>query len=209
MEWRFVGARLGPVPLLSSHSPGEPVSRGQLGGTVSCLKSSQFTGPFKKQDRLPQRTLPFCQPEGSSRQLRNSRRGIQQGLQLGGEFLPSSVLALLLSGTGIPGDWASSSMQVVAGWCSSAGPAASLAPGCPALNSVLCAAPGRGSASVAWVAAYLDPSQTSGQALMRSRSSEVGVGLALREGHTGLTIKDECKPIPVEKTQKKTSPCTC
>ncbi|KAK5871228.1 hypothetical protein PBY51_004120 [Eleginops maclovinus] len=47
MDWRFVGARLGPVLLLSSHSPGEPVSRGQLGGTVSCLKSSQFTGPFK------------------------------------------------------------------------------------------------------------------------------------------------------------------
>lgn len=47
MEWRFVGARLGPVPLLSSHSLGEPVSWGQLGGTVSCLKSSQFTGPFK------------------------------------------------------------------------------------------------------------------------------------------------------------------
>lgn len=38
------------------------------------------------------------------------------------------------------GDWVSSSMQVVTGWCSSAGPAASLAPGCPALNSVLCAA---------------------------------------------------------------------
>lgn len=33
--------------MLSSHSPGEPVSRGQLGGTVSCLKSSQFTGSFK------------------------------------------------------------------------------------------------------------------------------------------------------------------
>lgn len=47
MERRFVGARLGPVPLLSSHSLSEPVSWGQLGGTVSCLKSSQFTGPFK------------------------------------------------------------------------------------------------------------------------------------------------------------------
>lgn len=46
-------------------------------------------------------------------------------------------------GVHIQGDWASSSMQVVAGWCSSAGPAASLAPGCPALNSALCAAPGR------------------------------------------------------------------
>ncbi|KAK5871227.1 hypothetical protein PBY51_004119 [Eleginops maclovinus] len=57
---------------------------------------------LQKQDRLPQRTLPFCQPEGSSRQLRNSRRGIRQGLQLGGEFLPSSVLAFLLSVTGIP-----------------------------------------------------------------------------------------------------------
>lgn len=33
--------------VLGSHSPGEPVSRGQLGGTVSCLKSSQFTGSFK------------------------------------------------------------------------------------------------------------------------------------------------------------------
>ena len=52
-------------------------------------------------------------------------------------------------------------------------------------------------------------SQTSGHALMRSRSSEVGVGLALGKGHMGLTIKDECKPIPVEKTPKKTSPCTC
>lgn len=30
-------------------------------------------------------------PEGSSRQLRNFRIGIQQGLQLGGEFLPSWV----------------------------------------------------------------------------------------------------------------------
>ena len=55
----------------------------------------------------------------------------------------------------------------------------------------------------------LRPSQTSGQALMRSRSREVGVGPALGKGHMGLTIKDECKPIPVEKTPKKTSPCTC
>lgn len=47
------------------------------------------------------------------------------------------------AGVHIQGDRASSSMQVVAGWCSSAGPAASLAPGCPALNSALCAAPGR------------------------------------------------------------------
>ncbi|CAB1423699.1 unnamed protein product [Pleuronectes platessa] len=108
MERRFVGARLGPVPLVGSHSPSEPVSWGQLGGTVSCLKSSQFTGPFKgdgseglpiprresdagaetagarggqkcsiitppphprtpclglqKQDRLPQCSLPFCEP---------------------------------------------------------------------------------------------------------------------------------------------------
>lgn len=46
-EWRLVGACLGPVPLHSSHSLGEPVSWGQLGGTVSCLKSSQFTGSFK------------------------------------------------------------------------------------------------------------------------------------------------------------------
>lgn len=30
-------------------------------------------------------------PEGSSRQLRNFRIGIRQGLQLGGEFLPSFV----------------------------------------------------------------------------------------------------------------------
>lgn len=42
--WEPVSAQF---PLLSSHSPGEPVSWGQLGGTVSCLKSSQFTGPFK------------------------------------------------------------------------------------------------------------------------------------------------------------------
>lgn len=34
-------------------------------------------------------TLPA--PEGSSRQLRNFGIGIQQGLQLGGEFLPSSL----------------------------------------------------------------------------------------------------------------------
>lgn len=47
MEQRIVGACLGPVALLGSHSLGEPVSRGQLGGTVSCLKSSQFTGLFK------------------------------------------------------------------------------------------------------------------------------------------------------------------
>lgn len=45
--------------------------------------------------------------------------------------------------------------------------------------------------------------QTSGQALMRSRSSEVGVGLVVAKGHMGLTIKDECKPIPVEVKKKK------
>lgn len=55
----------------------------------------------------------------------------------------------------------------------------------------------------------LRPGQASGQALMRSRSSEVGVGLAGGKGHMGLTIKDECKRIPVEKTPRKTSPCTC
>lgn len=35
--------------------------------------------------------------------------------------------------------------------------------------------------------------------LMRSRSSEVGGGQAIGRGHVGLTIKDECKRIPVEK----------
>lgn len=58
------------------------------------------------------------------------------------------------------------------------------------------------------VGGLLRPSRTSGQALMRSRSSEVGVGLALGKGRMGLTIKDECKPIPVEKSPKKTSPRT-
>lgn len=40
-----------PVParflLLGSHSEGEPLSWGLLGSRVSCLKSSQFSGPFK------------------------------------------------------------------------------------------------------------------------------------------------------------------
>lgn len=38
---------------------------------------------------------------------------------------------------------------------------------------------------------------------MRSRSSEVGVGLVVAKGHVGLTIKDECKPIPVEGKKRK------
>lgn len=42
--WESVSAQF---VLLSSHSQGEPVSWGQLGGTVSRLQSSQFTGPFK------------------------------------------------------------------------------------------------------------------------------------------------------------------
>lgn len=43
--------------------------------------------------------------------------------------------------------------------------------------------------------------------LMRSRSSEVGGGQAIGRGHVGLTIKDECKRIPVEKEAlEKTSP---
>lgn len=46
-------------------------------------------------------------------------------------------------GNNIQGGWLRSSMQVVAGWCCSARPAASLAPGSPALNSGLCAAPRR------------------------------------------------------------------
>lgn len=49
----------------------------------------------------------------------------------------------------------------------------------------------------------LTPSQTSGQTLMRSRSTEVGEGLPLGKGHIGLTIKDECKPIPVEKRSEE------
>lgn len=48
---------------------------------------------LQKQDRLAQ-CDPATQPpppQGSSRQLRNVRIGIQQGLQLGREFLSSSV----------------------------------------------------------------------------------------------------------------------
>lgn len=36
----------------------------------------------------------------------------------------------------------------------------------------------------------------------------MGVGLALGRGHIGLTIKDECKPIPVEKTEENIAPHT-
>lgn len=46
---------------------------------------------LQKQDRLPQRTLPFCQPRGLLQTAQEFGIGIRQGLQLGGEFLPSSV----------------------------------------------------------------------------------------------------------------------
>lgn len=57
--------------------------------------------------------------------------------------------------------------------------------------------------SVAWVAVYLRPSQTSGQALMRSRSSEVGVGTGSREGSHGVNYQRWVQTYPCGKDSEE------
>lgn len=67
---------------------------GQKCSVIKQLPPTRLLTPclgLQKQDRLPQRTLPFCQPRGLLQTTQEFGIGIRQGLQLGGEFLPSFV----------------------------------------------------------------------------------------------------------------------
>lgn len=98
------GSKWLPIPPRESDAVAE--TAGAWGGQkCSAIKHPPPQTPclgLQKQDRLPQRTLPFCQPRGLLQTAQEFGIGIRQGLQLGGEFLPSSVWLSYCLGTGIP-----------------------------------------------------------------------------------------------------------